>query len=100
MLYWPYVYPGVLARRGRVDAAPVPLVRTVRAARLDGLIGALLDIAEPFGPLGAQMLWVAQPTLRLLVPRDDIAALARLLEAPGGVAWLREQLIGMDDHDR
>ncbi len=72
----------------------------LRAARLDGLIGALLDIAEPFGPLGAQVLWVAQPTLRLLVPRDDIAALARLLEAPGGVAWLREQLIGMDDHDR
>lgn len=71
----------------------------LRAARLDGLIGALLDAAEPLGPLGAQLLWIAQPTLGLLVPRDEIASLARLIEAPGGVAWVREQLIETEKYD-
>jgi hypothetical protein len=66
--------------------------KRLHAARLNGLVGMLLDVVEPLGPLGAQMLWVAQPTLGLLVPRDEVASLARLLEAPGGVGWLREQL--------
>ncbi len=68
----------------------------LRSAHLDGLIGALLDAAEPFGPLGAQMLWVAQPALSVFVPRGEVSALAQLLDAPGGVAWLRAQL---DDAD-
>lgn len=66
----------------------------LHAARLDGLAGLLLDALEPLGPLGAQALLVAQPTLGLLVPREDITSLAHLLEAPGGVSWLRENLIG------
>jgi hypothetical protein len=70
--------------------------KRLHAAHLDGLVGALLDAAEPFGPLGAQVLWVVQPTLGLLVPREEIASLARLLEAPGGVARLREQLCEND----
>lgn len=69
----------------------------LRAARLDGLAGMLLDAAEPLGPLGAQLLWVTQPALGLFVPRDDIAALARLLDAPGGMAWLRAQLVELDE---
>ena len=74
--------------------------RHLHAAHLDGLVGALLEAAEPLGPLGAQGLWVAQPTLGLWVPREEITALAQRLEKPGGVAWLREQLIEMDNHDR
>jgi hypothetical protein len=69
----------------------------LRAAGLDGAVGALLDAAEPLGPLGAQMLWIAQPALGLVAPRDEVASLARLLDAPGGVAWLREQLAAPDD---
>jgi len=69
----------------------------LHAAHLAGLVEVLLDAAEPLGPLGAQVLWVAQPTLGLLVPRDEIAALARLLEAPAGVAWLRAQLLEPDE---
>jgi hypothetical protein len=64
----------------------------LRAARLIGAVGTLLDAAEPLGPLGAQLLWVAQPTLGLFLPRAEIASLARLLDEPGGVAWLRERL--------
>ncbi|MBI5957955.1 MAG: hypothetical protein HY866_04420 [Chloroflexi bacterium] len=59
-------------------------------------IGLLLDLLEPLGPLGAQVLWIAQPTLALFVPRDEVASLAQLIEAPGGVAWLREQLVEPD----
>lgn len=66
----------------------------LRAAHLSVGIGVLLDVLEPLGPLGAQMLWVAQPTLGLFVPREDVHSLARLIEAPGGIAWLRDQLVG------
>ncbi len=82
---------------GRWSPRLLRWARQIRAARLDGPVGALLDAAEPLGPLGAQLLWIAQPALGLLVPRDEIGSLARLLDAPGGVAWLREQLAGPDD---
>ena len=71
--------------------------RRLRAARLDGPVGLLLDAAEPLGPLGAQLLWIAQPTLGLLLPLDEVALLARLLDTPGGVAWLHQQLATPDD---
>ncbi len=71
--------------------------RRLHAAHLGELAGVLLDVVEPLGPLGAQVLWVVQPTLGLLIPRDDVASLARLLEAPGGVGWLREQLVEPDE---
>ncbi len=70
--------------------------RRLHRAHLDAFAGALLDAAEPLGPLGAQLLWIAQPTLGLFAPRDAVASLARLLEAPGGLVWLREQLVGPD----
>ena len=60
---------------------------------LAGVIETLLDAAEPLGPLGAQLLWVAQPTLSLFMPRGEITALAHSLEEPGGVARLRAQLL-------
>jgi hypothetical protein len=69
----------------------------LRTARLDGVIGALLDAADPLGPLGAQLLWVAQPTLGLWVPRTEIDSLARWLDEPGGVARLRAHLIEPED---
>jgi hypothetical protein len=65
----------------------------LRAARLSGVAGALLDAAEPLGTLGAHLLWIAQPTLGLFVPRAEIDALARIMDEPGGMAWLRAQLI-------
>jgi hypothetical protein len=74
--------------------------KRLHAAHLEGLVGALLEAVEPLGPVGAQVLWVAQPTLGRWVPHEEITALAQRLEAPGGVAWLREQLIEMDNHDQ
>jgi hypothetical protein len=72
----------------------------LRMARLDGLVGTLLEAAEPLSPLGAQALWIAQPTLGLFVPREDVASLARLLEDPGGLAWLRTHLTDEMPHEQ
>ena len=66
---------------------------------IESLVGALLDAAEPFGPLGAQVLWVAQPALGLVVPRDDVDGLAQLLDNPAGVAWLRAALLDETSED-
>jgi hypothetical protein len=74
--------------------------KRLHSARLDGLVGVLLDVVEPLSPLGAQLLWISQPTLGLLVPREEIGSLARLLEQPDGMAWLREQLTGKDHHGK
>lgn len=80
----------------------------VRRLRLDGVVGALLDAGAPLAPLGAHLLWIAQPALGLFVPHDDVAALARLLEQPGGLEQVRRHLmiegntagIGPDDDER
>lgn len=69
----------------------------LRARRLDSVAGALLDAAEPLGPFGAQLLWIVQPALGLIAPRHEIATLARVLEEPGGVAWLRDRIAGADE---
>jgi hypothetical protein len=72
----------------------------LRATPLADLLALVLDVAEPLGPLGAQMLWVAQPALGLMVPREAVADLAQVLEQPGGVAWLREQLAEQGEETR
>lgn len=71
----------------------------LHATGLESLAAALLDAAEPLGPLGAQLLWVAQPALGLVMRPDglaDVDDLARMLEDPDGVAWLRGVLVNDD----
>jgi|GEM_PF-1049544 len=68
----------------------------LHALGLDGLLGALLDAAAPLAPLGAQLLYVAQPTLGLALSPRVISQLADVLEEPEGVAWLRWHL-GLDE---
>jgi hypothetical protein len=62
---------------------------------LGSVAGVLLDILEPLGPLGAQLLLVAQPSLSLItsVSRKDLNGLAQLLDDPAGIAWLRSELV-------
>jgi hypothetical protein len=67
----------------------------IKARGLQDAVGLALDVLEPLGPLGAQMLWVAQPVLNRWLPRNTVAAVAEALEAPGGVAELRHML---DEH--
>jgi hypothetical protein len=69
----------------------------LQAWGLDGLAIALLEAAEPLSPLGAQALYVAQPTLRLFASDDQVTRWARLLEDPATVARVRDRLAAVDD---
>ena len=60
---------------------------------LTPFVGVCLDVLEPFGPFAAQVLWVAQPTLNLFSLGERADAWAQVLEAPQGVAWLRQELV-------
>ena len=67
----------------------------VEAVRLRGWSGAarvLLDVLEPVGPLGAQILWIFQPLSSVFGWRQTVAEIARALEEPGGVEALRREL--------
>jgi hypothetical protein len=87
-------------RVGRAKQRIVRWSAALRAMGLDGLAGTFLDAVEPLGPLGAQILWVAQPTLGLVMPSDEIDGLARLLDEPDGFAWLRAEFTGSIGEDR
>lgn len=52
----------------------------------------LLNTLEPFGILGAQMIWVMQPALGLFVRHETLRDIARSLEEPGGVEHIRQLL--------
>jgi hypothetical protein len=67
-------------------------IEGVRARGLGNALSVALDVLEPLGPLGAQLLWVAGPALGLFVSRDALGSLANALEEPGGIERLREQL--------
>lgn len=58
----------------------------------DGFAGLLIDLAEPLAPLGAGVLYVVQPTFRLFGTGAAVGDLARVLETPGGIDWLRQTL--------
>ncbi|RMF80044.1 MAG: hypothetical protein D6737_09535 [Chloroflexi bacterium] len=64
----------------------------IKARGWGDTFGTVLDALEPLGPLGAQFLWVAQPALGVFIRRDTVDELARILETPDGIAWLRAQL--------
>lgn len=55
-------------------------------------VRVLLDIVEPLGPLGAQILWVAQPVSGLFGASSVVGQLAKTLEEPGGIDHLRHRL--------
>lgn len=60
------------------------------------MLSFMLDTFAPFGPLGAQMLYVAQPALGLFVRREMLDDIAHALEEPGGIDALR-RLLDEDD---
>lgn len=55
---------------------------------------ALIEISGPLGLLGAQLVYLGEPFLRLVVSSDHTRALARVLEDPEEArkfaAYLRE----------
>lgn len=67
-------------------------IQDIKARGLAGWLAASLEIFEPFAPLGAQVVWVLQPVLGLMVDRDRVAAAARWLEEPGELELVRQWL--------
>jgi hypothetical protein len=57
-----------------------------------------LDAFEPFTPLGAQLLYIMQPTMGWLLSRERLGALAQALETPEGVEAIRRVLREDADH--
>ena len=71
--------------------------RLKRAGLGDALLTAL-DVIEPIGAIGAQVLYVTQPMARLLGDyRSETTALAQLLETPEGIQTLRQMLETAED---
>jgi hypothetical protein len=71
---------------------PPSWIRQIRARGLGPTVHTALDVLEPLGPLGAQMVWIVQPVFGLFVSAEALADLACALEEPGGIDRLREYL--------
>jgi hypothetical protein len=67
-------------------------IKQIKARGLAYPLRVLLDVLEPLGPLGAQMLYIAQPASRVLGASDGVRQLAEMLEQPGGIERLRQLL--------
>lgn len=65
------------------------------------LLAGFLEVGEPLSMIGAQMLYVVQPVLALVMRSEQIEDWARLLETPEGLLWLRQQLttVHIDDDE-
>jgi hypothetical protein len=59
-----------------------------------------LDMFEPIAPLGAQVLYILQPTLGWMIPRERMNMLAQALETPEGVMAVRHWLRSPQDTDQ
>jgi hypothetical protein len=74
-------------------------VKQIKVRGLGGAFGVFLDILEPLGPLGAQLLWVAQPTLRVFGAGETLNEVAQALEEPGGIERIRSLLNDIDNEN-
>ncbi len=75
-----------------VDKNPPDWIDSLKARGLNVPLSIALDVLEPLGPLGAQLIWAGQPVLGLLLDRGALNDVAQALEAPGGVEALRRRL--------
>ena len=67
----------------------------VQQAKARGLavpLRVLLDALEPLGPVGAQLLYIAQPAASLWGGAQMVGHIAAALEQPEGVEHLRQLL--------
>ena len=67
-------------------------IRDLQARGLGAPMRLLLDVIEPLGVPGAQLLWVVQPLSGLFGAAEMTGRLASLLQEPDGIERLRRQL--------
>ncbi len=71
---------------------PPEWVTQIQSRGLGDALGLALDVLEPLGVLGAQLIWVAQPVLGVWFNRDTVHSIAQILETPGEVEHIRHFL--------
>ena len=49
---------------------------------MEDMVATILEAVSPLNFLGAQAIYLSQPILNTLVPKDHVGALASLLENP------------------
>ncbi len=76
---------------------PPEWVTQLQARGLGDALGLALDVLEPLGVLGAQLIWVAQPVLGVWFNRDTVHSIAQTLETPGEVEHIRRFLEHQQD---
>lgn len=76
------------AERALVDRLVAELAR--RRLTMPALV--LLESLRPLGSLSAQAIWFSYPWFAALVDARGLKVLAGLLERPGGVEWMTEQI--------
>ena len=67
-------------------------IQQVKARGLATPLRVLLDVLEPLGPVGAQLLYVAQPAASLWGGASLVGHIASALEQPDGVELVRQLL--------
>jgi hypothetical protein len=67
-------------------------IKNLKARGLAAPLSTALDLLEPLGPVGAQILWIAQPLSALVGASGWVGGLAEALEYPEGIAQLRQRL--------
>ena len=76
--------------------APPDWVTQLQTRGLGDALGLALDVLEPLGVLGAQLIWVAQPVLGIWFNRNTVQSIAQTLETPGEVEYIRRFLEHQD----
>ena len=76
------------------DATPPEWAQQIQARGLSHALSVALDVLEPLGPLGAQLLWVAQPVLGVFIKPATLTSVAETLETPDKLEALRRFLDG------
>ncbi len=79
-----------------------PWIAQAKARGHGNMLSLALDALEPLGPLGAQVLWILQPTAGLFGGsgvRTAMAELAHALEERGGLEGLRAELARDEGHE-
>jgi hypothetical protein len=75
-----------------IDNSSSTWIAETQARGLDGALDLALGALEPLGPLGAQLLYIAQPVLGLFGWKRAVTDIAQALETPGGIEALRQDL--------
>ncbi len=78
----------------------IQLADRIRRLGLAAPVSILLEAGRPLAFVAAQLLWLSQPLLSFMLPRQEVAGAAELLEDPESVGVLIQMLGREPGHDQ